>query len=103
MSKAQDFAARAALVAGTKAPDAPGAPDRPAPPPRTAPVKMTVELDHAVYQFVKSWPDAAGIPAAVGKVRVPTVEVFRALLQELEADSDLQGRVASRVRDNLAT
>lgn len=101
MTKAQDFAARAAVVAGAVAPDATGA--RQAVAPRTAPVKMTVELDHAVYVFVKAFPDAAGIPAAVGKVRVPTVEVFRALLQELEEDLDLQVRVASRIRKNVST
>lgn len=96
MTKAQDFAARAAVVAGA---DPLPEPSRYGP--RTAPVKMTVELDYEVYLFVKAFPDAAGIPAAVGKARVPTVEVFRALLQELEEDLDLQVRVARRIRKNV--
>jgi hypothetical protein len=95
MTKAQDFAARAAKVAGTTT-------KAKAPAVRTAPVKMTVELDPGLYSFVKAFPEAQGIPAALGKVRVPTVEVFRALLEELEEDPDLAGRVAGRVRDNLA-
>jgi len=96
MTKAQDFAARAAKVAGNgKAPKAPAV--------RTAPVKMTVELDPGLYSFVKAFPDAQGVPAALGKVRVPTVEVFRALLEELEEDGELAGRIAGRMRDNLST
>jgi hypothetical protein len=76
MTKAQDFAARANLVSVPA--DAEPKPDAAAPAVRLAPVKMTVELDHAAYQFVRNFPDVMGIPAAVGKVRVPTVEVFRA-------------------------
>lgn len=96
MTKAQDFAARAALVA------VPDSAKPQAPAVRTAPVKMTVELDHSVYQFVRGFPDAMGIPAALGKVRVPTVEVFRALLEELAQDQDLAARVAARIRENLS-
>jgi hypothetical protein len=63
---------------------------------------MTVELEPAAYQFVKAFPDAMGVPQAVGKVRVPTVEVFRALLEELEASAELRTAVAARIRSNLA-
>jgi hypothetical protein len=97
MSKAQDIAARAAAVAAPTVPVA----EPKAAPVRTAPVKMTVELDPAYYTFVRNWPDAVGLPAQVGKARVPTVEVFRALLQELETDGELATRVARRVRANL--
>jgi hypothetical protein len=90
------FAARVALVADSEPkPEA-------APAVRLAPVKMTVELDHAAYQFVRAFPDVMGIPAAVGKVRVPTVEVFRALLEELGQDQDLAARIAARIRDNVS-
>ena len=95
MTKAQDFAAQAAKVAGNTTAKAPAV--------RTAPVKMTVELDPGLYIFVKAFPDAQGVPAALGKVRVPTVEVFRALLEELEEDGELAGRIAGRMRDNLST
>jgi transcription antitermination factor NusG len=63
---------------------------------------MTVELDHAAYQFVRNFPDVMGIPAAVGKVRVPTVEVFRALLEELDQDPELAARIAARIKANVS-
>jgi hypothetical protein len=62
---------------------------------------MTVEVDRAAYEFVRSFPDAMGLPDALGLNRVPTVEVYRALLQLLEEDPDLAGRVAHRMRQNL--
>jgi hypothetical protein len=97
MTNAQNkFAARVALVAAEPKPDAA------APAARVAPVKMTVELDHAAYQFVRAFPDVMGIPAAVGKVRVPTVEVFRALLEELDQDPELAARIAARIRNNVS-
>jgi hypothetical protein len=100
MTKAQDFAARANLVSVPA--DAEPKPDAAAPAVRLAPVKMTVELDHAAYQFVRNFPDVMGIPAAVGKVRVPTVEVFRALLEELDQDPELAARIAARIKANVS-
>jgi hypothetical protein len=96
----KDFAARANLVS-LPASDEPK-PDAAAPAVRLAPVKMTVELDHAAYQFVRNFPDVMGIPAAVGKVRVPTVEVFRALLEELDQDPELAARIAARIKANVS-
>jgi len=92
----KSFAARAALVA------APEPAKPPAPKVRVAPVKMTVDVDPAAYQFVSSFAAANGVATAVGKVRVPTVETFRALLELLAEDEALRARVAERMVRNLS-
>jgi hypothetical protein len=92
----KDFSARLAVVANTPAGPAPKADQV-----QAAPVKMTVEVDRAAYQFVRAFPEAMGLPDALGLNRVPTVEVFRALLQLLEADPDLAERVANKMKMNL--
>jgi hypothetical protein len=93
MSK-DSFAARAALVAVPE-------PVKPAGKVRVAPVKMTVDVDQAAYKFVSSFAEVQGVALAVGKVRVPTVETFRAMLQLLEEDEELARRVANRMVENL--
>jgi len=96
MTKSTNAAARLAAVTA----DQPA--HQPAPPAvRTAPVKMTVEVDHGFYDYVRTFADAHGVPARVGKVRIPTVEVFRALIMELQDDPDLADRVAQRIVDNV--
>jgi hypothetical protein len=94
----KDFSARLAVVANTPAGPAPAKAEQV----QAAPVKMTVEVDRAAYQFVRAFPEAMGLPDALGLNRVPTVEVYRALLQLLEEDQDLAERVAERMKANLA-
>lgn len=78
-------------------------PAAPARRPRVQPVKLTVELLPGAYRQVKQFPDEMGIPEATGKARIPTVEVFRALLEELADDVELRQRVAARITENLGS
>jgi hypothetical protein len=69
--------------------------------PRVRPVSMTVDLAPELYRIVKDFPGEMGIPQATGKIRIPSAEVFRALVQELAEDEALRERVANRITANL--
>ena len=88
---ARDLAARAGRVTTPEEPRA-----HP-PAPRAAPVRLSVDLAPAQYQAITAWPAESGIPEAAGVLKVPTVEVFRALAAELLEDPDLQDRIRGRV------
>ena len=88
---ARDLAARAGRVTTPEQPRA-----HP-PAPRAAPVRLSVDLPPAHYQAITAWPAAAGIPEAAGVLKVPTVEVFRALAAELLENPELQERISARV------
>lgn len=98
MSKTADLEARAAAVTARPEP-APAA----AVPPRVRPVKMTVDLSPEQYRQVKAYPDAMGLPEATGKAKIATVEVFRALLEELAVNAELREHVATRIRANVSS
>ena len=71
------------------------------PAPRVAQVRLSVDIPPAHYQAITAWPAEAGIPEAAGVLKVPTVEVYRALTAELLASPELQARVSIRVIDEL--
>lgn len=101
MSKSTDLAARAARLSGKPA-DKDAGEDRAAFPPRTRDVRMTVDLSPALYQKISAYPLEVGLPQMTGRARVPVVEVFRALVEELAENEDLRRAVANRVRRNGA-
>lgn len=88
---AKDLAARAGRVT------TPEEPRKKPPAPRAKPVRLSVDLSPEQYREVTAWPVEAGIPEAAGVLKVPTVEVFRALVDELMDDPELQDRVRIRV------
>lgn len=99
MSTAKDLAARAAKL--SQRPEEPPA-HRQAPPPRASPVRLSVDVSPLTYRAVTSYPEEMNLPEATGRARIPTVEVFRALAEELAVNKDLRNRVAERIRNNLA-
>lgn len=95
MTKATALEARMAALTGQNA-------NRPAAPaPRARPVSMTVDLAPELYRIVKDFPAEMGIPQATGKIRIPSAELFRALVQELAEDEALRERIANRIAANL--
>ena len=101
MSKTTDLSARAARLAGKPA-DKDAGEDRAAFPPRTKDIRMTVDLSPALYQQVSAYPLEVGLPQMTGRARIPVVEVFRALVEELAVNEDLRKAVAKRVRQSVA-
>jgi hypothetical protein len=97
------LAARAAAVTFRPDPDSPEtqAAHGGVAPPRARPVKLTVEVSPGLYSMLKAYPDEAGLPEATGKARIPSVEVFRALLEELAVNKELREHVATRIRENV--
>lgn len=92
---ARDLAARAGRVTTPEDP-------RPKPPaPRAKPIRLSVDLTPAQYKELLAWPAEAGIPEEAGVLKVPTVEVFRALTAELLAAPELQERIRARVLTEL--
>jgi hypothetical protein len=96
MSRTNALEARTAALSRTATP-----PAKPKTAPRARPVSMTVDLAPELYRIVKDFPAQMGIPQATGKIRIPSAELFRALVQELADDEALRERVANRIADNL--
>lgn len=88
----KNLRARAASVGKSAPAAAPGVKA-----PRAEPVRLSVDLPPVTYRAVTAFPEDMGIPAATGRARIPTVEVFRALAEELAADEALRRRVADRI------
>lgn len=101
MSKTTDLAARAARLAGKPA-DKDAGEERSASAPRTKDIRMTVDMAPALYQKIWAFPVEMNLPQQTGKARIPIVEVFRALVEELAVNEDLRKAVAKRVRTNVA-
>jgi hypothetical protein len=62
---------------------------------------MTVELAPDLYRAVKAFPEDMALPDATGRARIPSVEVFRALVEELIDSPELRKSVAKRIRENV--
>jgi hypothetical protein len=114
MSKAEEMRARAARVAqrsgqaaapGSEAANQPTptpTPMPPAPKPavvRSKPVRITADLPPQSYRSLIDF--AASLATRFGRARLPHVNVIRALVLELEEDQALQGRIASRIANDL--
>lgn len=94
--KHQDVAARARRVAaGPAAAGAPAATDAP----RARPVRITADLAPQSYRALISY--CSSLAEELGEARVPHVAVLRALVAQLETDTDLQATIAERVGTEL--
>lgn len=71
----------------------------PAPIPRAKPIRITADFAPQVYRSLTRFCDQLAI--ALGRPRVPQVEVLRALLAELDDDDDLQTRIQERIANTL--
>jgi len=66
---------------------------------RSKPVRITADLPPQSYRSLVDF--AASLANRFGRARLPHVKVIRALVLELEEDQALQGRIASRIADDL--
>jgi hypothetical protein len=66
-------------------------------PSRTRPVRLSVDITKTTYQDVKAYPDELRIPEQVGRVSIPTMEVMRALVDELLTNDEVRAAVAARL------
>jgi hypothetical protein len=86
--RAEDLAARAAVVAGQPPADEPARPTRT---PRTRPVRVTVELSPVEHRALRSW--CAETSADLDLPLVAGAEVLRVLLALMRADAALADAV----------
>lgn len=98
---AKDLAARAAKVNKRPAAEEPPA-KRSAAAPRIEPVRLSVDVSPVIYKRVSRFAEDMGLPEAAGKARIPTVEVFRALAEELAVNEELREQVAARILANVS-
>lgn len=98
MSKADDLKARAAQIAARRrtSSGASGTGEI-----SSRKISLTVQLQEGLYRGLKAWPSEAGLPAALGRASVPTVEVMRALVEELLSSDELQELIQKRISKNL--
>ena len=66
-------------------------------PSRTRPVRLSVDITKATYQDVKAYPDELRIPEQLGRVSIPTMDVMRALVDELLSNDEVRAAVAARL------
>lgn len=64
-------------------------------------VSLTVQLQESYYDQLKAWPERVGLPELLGRKRIPTVEVMRALVEELMNNTELRDKIVRRVLQNL--
>jgi hypothetical protein len=103
MSKVTDLTARAARLTGKPADDVQdGGEERAATAPRAKDIRMTVDLSPGLYRKVWAYPEDMDLPAQTGRARIPIVEVFRALVEELAVNQELRKAVAKRIRANVS-
>lgn len=97
MSRRQDeMDAAADAVLARPAAAAPAAPTSNGPS-RTRPVRLSVDLGKETYRELKAYPDELGIPEQLGRAQVPTMEIMRALVDELLTNEDVRDAVAARL------
>lgn len=75
--------------------------DRPKPR-RTRPVRMSVDIGKETYRELKAFPEEMGLPEKLDRMQVPTMEVIRALIEELSVNKRLREQVAKRLLRSLA-
>lgn len=82
-------------LAAAKRPAAAAAPSPSPSPSSLRPVRMSVDLPQEAYDRLVRF--AVGVSFERGLPPIHRVQVFRALLDELSADPELQGRIADRL------
>lgn len=106
MSKAADIAARAAKLSerrgGRETPgDTVSSPTNQAKSaPRAKPVRVTTDLAPQSYRQLVAY--CTELAETFGRAKVPHAEVIRALIAELEADSNLRLVIADSVRARMS-
>lgn len=65
--------------------------------------QLTVTIQRGLYMRLKAWPDAMKLPQRLGRISVPTVEVMRALIEEMLESEELSERISERIMDSLKT
>ena len=103
MTKKPNLAARAASLtkqsAGTEEAPAPARTrEKPAAAVRTDPIRITLDLAPQAHRQLKALCDE--IAAELGRARVPSAEVFRALLSQVEVNPALLEAVKEEIREN---
>jgi hypothetical protein len=68
-------------------------------PVRAAPIRITADLPPQHYRELIHY--AADLAVELGRVKVPHVQVVRALVAELTGNDDLKRRIAARVQQQL--
>jgi hypothetical protein len=81
---------------------APAPPEPKKGPSRTRPVRLSVDIGKETYREIKAFPDEMGIPEQLGRAQVPTMDVMRALVDELLTNDEVRESVAKRLLANLS-
>lgn len=71
-------------------------------PQRTRPVRLSVDIGKESYRELKTFPEEMGLPEKLDRAQIPTMEVIRALIDELSVNKRLREQVAKRLLRNLA-
>lgn len=66
-------------------------------PSRSRPVRLSVDLGKETYRDLKAYPDELGIPEQIGRAQVPTMDIMRALVDELLTNAEVRDAVAARL------
>lgn len=101
-SKAEELRARAAEVAQRRrAAKEEGVPASKRAKLSDKKVSLTVQLQETYYDQLKSWPDRVGLTEQLGRKRIPTVEIMRALVEELMSNTELRDKIMRRMMRNM--
>ena len=65
------------------------------------PVQLTVTIQQEYYRRLKEWPERVGLLEKLNKTRIPTVEVMRALIEELFSNDELRDKIIRRITRNM--
>lgn len=71
-------------------------------PQRTRPVRLSVDVGKETYRDLKTFAEDMGLPEQLGRAQIPTMEVIRALIDELSVNKRLREQVAKRLLRSLA-
>lgn len=66
-------------------------------PSRSRPVRLSVDIGTETYRELKAFPDELRIPEQVGRAQVPTMDIMRALVDELLTNDEVREAVAGRL------
>lgn len=101
-SRAEELRAQAALVASRRrSAKADGPPVSGRAKLSDKKISLTVQLQESYYDQLKSWPDRVGLTEQLGRKRIPTVEIMRALVEELLSNTELRDRIMRRMMRNM--
>jgi hypothetical protein len=95
MSRRQDEMDAAADAVLARTPAAPAT--RTNGPSRSRPVRLSVDIGKETYREIKAFPDELRIPEQIGRAQVPTMDVMRALVDELLTNDEVRAAVAARL------